>query len=140
MAKKKPPKKSGGGGILVILLIVFLATHPSVLGSITGHGSPGASASCHKLERLWIRAGGNPSDQVYAADVAMAENSGQDTISPRNSNGTYDYGYWQINSSHGSLATLDPLGNAKAAVILSYDGTNWSAWVTVDNGLVQNVC
>lgn len=132
MARKPKKKASGGGGlVVVILLIAFFISHPSGSGGTLG---------CHKLERLWDRAGGNPAREVYAADVAMAENAGKDTISAQNSNGTYDYGYWQINSSHGSLATLNPLGNAKAAVILSFDGTNWSAWTTVQNGVVQNVC
>jgi hypothetical protein len=33
-------------------------------------------------------------------------------------------GYWQIYPDHGSLSTYNPLGNAKAAVIISDDGRN----------------
>ena len=61
-----------------------------------------------------------------AAEIAMAESGGnQYALSP-----TDDYGYWQINASNGALATFNAYGNARSAIILSDDGTNWSPWTT----------
>ena len=66
-----------------------------------------------------------------AAEIAMAESGGsQYAHSP-----TDDFGYWQINASNGALATYDALGNAKSAIILSDDGTNWSPWTTYTAGV-----
>ena len=66
-----------------------------------------------------------------AAEIAMAESGGnQYALSP-----TDDFGYWQINASNGSLATYNALGNARSAIILSDDGTNWSPWTTYTAGL-----
>ena len=49
-------------------------------------------------------------------------------------------GYWQINPDHGALSTYDPNGNARAAVILSADGSNWSPWTTYTSGLYAGRC
>jgi hypothetical protein len=49
-------------------------------------------------------------------------------------------GYWQINTNHGSLSTYDPLGNAKAAVIISANGTNWHPWTTFTSGAYRGRC
>ena len=56
------------------------------------------------------------------------------------SNGTVDRGYWQINSIHGVLSTYDAAGNARAAVQLSGDGTDWSPWVTYATAAYQGQC
>jgi len=94
------------------------------------------SYSCSALEQLWDSAGGNPSDAVMAAEIAMAESGGNpNAISP-----TDDYGLWQINASNGSLATLDPFANAKSAIILSGNGTNWSPWTTYTSGAYSGKC
>jgi len=70
----------------------------------------------------------------------MAESSGRQYASLYNTNGTTDRGYFQINSVHGSLSTFDALGNAKAAVIISNNGTDWSPWVTYNRGLYVGRC
>lgn len=91
---------------------------------------------CSGLERLWMDAGGNSGDAVTAASIAMAESGGrQYAVSP-----TRDYGYWQINTSNGSLATFDAYGNARAAVILSGNGSNWSPWSTYSSGAYAGRC
>ena len=48
--------------------------------------------------------------------------------------------YWQINPDHGSLATCDPEGIAKAAVIISGDGTSWTRWTTFVPGAYEGQC
>ena len=118
---------SGGGTVIV------------QSGKGTGSGNSGGlsgTLSCSGLEDLWDHAGGNPSDAFMAAEIAMAESGGrQYALSP-----TDDYGYWQINASNGALATFNAYGNARSAIILSDDGTNWDAWTTYREGLYVGKC
>jgi LysM repeat protein len=96
----------------------------------------GGTLGCSGLEALWEAAGGNPSDAFMAAEIAMAESGGrQYALSP-----TDDYGYWQINASNGALATFNALGNARAAVVISRDGTDWMPWTTYTEGLYEGRC
>jgi LysM repeat protein len=121
------------------------ATHA---GSTATRGTSGGGAavvlqsvtqgqySCAGLEQLWVQAGGSPGAAVMAADIAMAESGGNpNAISPTN-----DYGLWQINGSHGSLATLNPQANARSAVIVSSNGTNWNPWTTYRTGAYSGRC
>lgn len=94
----------------------------------TGGGFRPGTYSWSGLEALWRAAGGPGWAAATAACIAEHESSGESwQISP-----TGDYGLWQINrpSWGAALATLDPYGNARAAVIISHGGTNWSAWAT----------
>lgn len=108
-------------------------------GSNSGGGfvaHPDGTYSCPALEQLWDEAGGNPADAVTAASVAMAESGGNpNAVSP-----TDDLGLWQINESNGALATLSPAGSAHAAVVLSHDGADWSAWTTFTDGASAGRC
>ena len=70
------------------------------------------------------------------AAIAMAESSGRQFAT----GGVGERGYWQINPDHGSLSTYDPLGNAKAAVIISAGGTNWTPWTTFTSGAYLGRC
>lgn len=83
-----------------------------------------------ELARLWVAAGGDPKARYMAAAVAMAESGGRNVTSPPNHDGSVDRGYWQINSGHGALSSLDPMTNARAAVQLSGNGKNWRPWCT----------
>ena len=101
-----------------------------------GAGVLGGTLGCAGLEQLWDAAGGNPADAFIAAEIAMAESGGnQYALSPTN-----DYGYWQINISNGSLATFDAWGNARAAIIISHDGTDWYPWTTYTSGAYHGRC
>lgn len=87
-----------------------------------------------QLEQLWVKAGG---PQVYAdmaSAVALAESSGYSEASNANTDGSTDRGLWQINSVHGYLSTFSIPGNARAAVIISSGGKDWSPWVTWKKG------
>jgi hypothetical protein len=91
---------------------------------------------CTALEALWREAGGAPSAQVTAGSIAMAESSGNQYAT-----GPYgERGYWQINPVHGALATYNAYGNARAAVTLSDDGSNWSPWSTFVDGAYMGKC
>jgi hypothetical protein len=79
-----------------------------------------------QLGALWLQAGGSPAAEGTAECIAHFESGGNaNAISP-----TDDFGLWQINGSHGALATLNPASNARAAVIISDDGTDWGPWTT----------
>jgi len=115
----------------------------AVVVQSAGQGSSGGSSgglsgtlSCSGLEQLWDSAGGNRADAFMAAEIAEAESGGnQYALSP-----TDDYGYWQINASNGSLATYNAYGNARSAIILSDDGSNWNAWTTYHSGAYEGRC
>jgi Lysozyme like domain len=77
-----------------------------------------------------------PGDTVTAASIAMAESSGRQFAT----GAAGERGYWQIHPDHGSLSTYDPLGNAKAAVIISDDGRNWTPWTTFTSGAYRGCC
>jgi LysM repeat protein len=103
---------------------------------LTTSAALSGTLSCPGLEELWEQAGGSDAQAVMAASIAMAESSGQQFAT-----GTVgERGYWQINPNHGSLSTYDPLGNAKAAVIISDDGTNWTPWTTFTSGAYRGRC
>jgi LysM repeat protein len=93
--------------------------------------------SCSGLEALWDAAGGSHAEAFIAAEIAMAESGGrQYAHSPTN-----DFGYWQINGSHGpALATYNPMGNAKAAIAISSNGSNWTPWTTYVTGAYHGRC
>lgn len=124
--KRQQQASGGGGGFIVLLIIIYLVIH------LSGGGYAG-SATCRHLEHLWVRAGGT-SSAIYAADVAMAESSGQDVENPQPcAPGSNAIGYWQIcmplNAKYvpGGDA-YNGLANAKAAVTISGDGSNWGPW------------
>src|SRR5580704_16192553 len=92
--------------------------------------------SCNGLEALWVSAGGSAAAEVTAASIAMAESGGNQFAT-----GTVgERGYWQINPVNGALSTYDPYGNARAAVIMSADGSNWSPWTTFTSGAYLGRC
>lgn len=111
--------------------------------SSAASASPAATTStlsgtlgCGGLEQLWLDAGGSPAAEVTAASIAMAESGGNQFAT-----GTVgERGYWQINPVNGALSTYDPYGNARAAVIMSADGTNWSPWTTYTSGAYLGRC
>lgn len=97
-----------------------------------------ANFSSGLIAYYWLRAGGNINRVNQAVAAALGESRGNpNAVSPTNSDGTKDIGLWQINTVHGpQMATTDPLANARAAVHLSKNGTDWSAWCTsYDDGL-----
>jgi hypothetical protein len=106
--------------------------------SVSSGVSRGISGTlgCSGLETLWINAGGNPGAAFIAAEIAMAESGGQQyATGPAG-----EEGYWQINPVNGSLATYDAYGNARSAIVLSLNGTDWSAWTTYTSGAYLGRC
>jgi hypothetical protein len=87
-----------------------------------------------QLEQLWISQGGNSAQANTAAAIAQAESGGQPNATNQNTDGSVDRGLWQINSVHGSQSTFDPAANARAAISISGNGSNWGPWVTFGSG------
>ena len=109
---------------------------PAASTVLTTTAALSGTLGCPGLEELWEEAGGSGAQAVTAASIAMAESSGQQYAT-----GPFgERGYWQINPDHGSLSTYDPLGNAKAAVSISDDGTNWTPWTTYTSGAYLGRC
>ena len=109
---------------------------PAGSAVLTASAALSGTLGCPGLEELWEEAGGSHARAVTAASIAMAESSGQQYAT----GAAGERGYWQINPDHGSLSTYDPLGNAKAAVIISGDGTNWTPWTTYTSGAYLGRC
>jgi len=121
---------SSGGSSTVVLQSASQGSSGGSSGGLSG------TLSCSGLEQLWTSAGGNPADAFMAAEIAEAESGGnQYALSP-----TDDYGYWQINASNGALATFNAHGNARSAIALSDDGSNWNAWTTYHTGAYEGRC
>jgi lysozyme-like protein len=107
-----------------------------VTAKYSGHTALPGHLSCRGLESLWESAGGNSGSAFLAAEIAMAESGGnQYATGPAG-----ERGYWQIHPDHGALSTYDPYGNARAAVIISDNGRNWSPWTTYTHGLYAGKC
>jgi LysM repeat protein len=105
-------------------------------GSVVIQRSSSGTFSCAGLEQVWEEAGGSAATAHMAAEIAKAESGGNpNAISP-----TDDFGLWQINASNGSLATLNPEGNAHSAVLMSDDGRDWDAWTTYHSGAYYGKC
>jgi LysM repeat protein len=105
-------------------------------GTVIVQSASQGSYSCSALEQEWEAAGGSAAHAFMAAEIAMAESGGNpNAVSP-----TDDFGLWQINGSNGALATLNAFQNAKSAIILSDDGTNWGPWTTYHSGAYSGRC
>lgn len=86
---------------------------------------------------LAAEAGFTGDDVAIAVAVAKAESGWRSVRSKQNRDGSYDHGFWQINSIHKQLLASgdwrDPHDNAKMAYEV-WKGAGWSAWTTFQNG------
>lgn len=105
--------------------------HRAVYGPVRA-----GTLGCQGLEGLWDAAGGNPGSSFIAAEIAIAESGGNQYAT----GAAGERGYWQINPDHGALSTYDPFGNARAAIIISGNGSDWGAWTTYTSGAYIGRC
>lgn len=96
-----------------------------------------------KVVAQYAKAAGFPDDQIgIAVAVATAESGLKPTATNRNTNGSTDFGLWQINSIHASVLSQgtwsDPADNAVMAFkIWQQAGNSWTPWVTFKTGAYQ---
>jgi len=82
---------------------------------------------------------GSP-DLTIATAVALAESGGNPEAIHHNTNGSTDYGTWQINSVHAALLAAhqpwsDPAKNAAMAfAVFKAAGFRWTPWSTFTSG------
>lgn len=87
------------------------------------------------------RAGGflTNEDVVKAVAIALAESGGNPSATNHNTNGSTDYGLWQINSVHASIlrsgSWSNPTDNARMAYQVFTDaGNSFTPWTTYTSG------
>lgn len=102
---------------------------------------PTGTMSAEAIAQLAQRAGWRGRHITLATAVALAESSGNPSATNANTNGSTDYGLWQVNDVHRSSGFnpargLEPLYNARQAhaVWERADGS-WTPWVTFNEGL-----
>lgn len=98
-----------------------------------------ATLSDAQLWTLCVSQWGNTQDALTAFCIALAESSGRTDATHKNSNGSTDYGIFQINSVHTALLNgqnwQDPAANAHMAYTLwSAAGNKFSPWTTWKTG------
>ncbi len=108
---------------------------PTYFANINDGRVPGMMSG-GQVADLARRAGFSGSSLVTALAVAKGESGwNENAVNASNTDGSTDRGLWQINSVHGSLSTLDPMANARAAFRISSGGRNWAPWVVFQKGL-----
>lgn len=92
------------------------------------------------VEDTWIQAGGNPQAAAMAAAVADASSGFNPGASRTNPDGTVSIGLWLIPQNGMPPGSTDAVANARAAVQLSNNGTNWQQWCVTwsDNNCGEN--
>jgi Lysozyme like domain len=125
----------------------------SSIGAAATGGGPnaGGPAPAHSgnysltdLEALWTSQGGSGQTAFAAANVAIAESSGNPNATSTQQHGTCtNVGLWQLAVPCGvgagfTIAQLkDPATNARLTIMHTANGTNWQFWAdaVVKNGV-----
>ncbi|HYZ56197.1 MAG TPA: hypothetical protein VE733_22220 [Streptosporangiaceae bacterium] len=91
-----------------------------------------------ELAALWIRAGGNPARAQLAAAVALGESGGYaDALAAHDGRvGLWLPPAWAYDG-HPLRELRDPLANATAAITLSRNGEDWSAFPAYAMGIYR---
>jgi len=94
--------------------------------------------SASEIKGYAVQAGVTGQNATIATAIALAESDGNTDAIGHNSNGTDDFGVWQINSSHAALLNShnwrDPSDNAAMMFSISNGGRNWAPWSTFKSG------
>lgn len=140
---KKLPKATGQTPAVTVAQKIEAQT---VQTEVTGPGAAGAAPSVsgayttNTLGALWTSQGGSSSTAFEAANVAMAESSGNPSATSPNPDGGTNVGLWQLDTkgvgAGYTVAQLqDPATNCRITVMATANGTNWSQWA---DAVVQN--
>lgn len=103
-------------------------------------GSTGTGLTFAQVENYWIQAGGNPQAAAMAAAVADASSGLNPAITRTNPDGSTSVGLWLLPQNGSPPGSTDPLANARAAIQLSNNGTDWQQWCVTwsDNNCGEN--
>ena len=95
-----------------------------------------------QLKTAAYHAGFRGPNLVIAVAVSLAENGARDTNAiHHNSDGSSDYGAWQINSVHADLFathTWNTLAGNAAMAYAVYQSQGWGAWTTYKSGAYRS--
>jgi Lysozyme like domain len=94
----------------------------------TNNSAPTGALTFAQVENIWIQAGGNPQAAAMAAAIADASSGLNTAATYTNPDGTQTVGLWLIPTNGIPPGTTDPLANARAAIQISQNGTNWQEW------------
>lgn len=138
-----------GGALLLSAGALLSGVHagpPLSAFSISAGGSAASDASCASapsgaggvVAKAAYDAGFRGDNLVVAIAVSHAESGWNPAATNANTNGSTDYGLWQINSVHAALLAHgdwhDPRFNASVAFQIWSDAHGWSPWVTYWSG------
>lgn len=113
-------------------------------GAAGGGSAPPVSGNYNvaQLQSLWTANGGAAAKSFEAAQIAMAESSGNPDATSSNPFGGTNVGLWQLDTegvgAGYTVAQLkDPTTNCRITVMATANGTNWSEWAdsVVKNGV-----
>lgn len=119
--KFTPPTGSGGAGGAGGSGKVTASPAPTQTPSSGGMTYP-------EVENVWIQAGGNPQAAAMAAAVADASSGFNPAATRTNPDNTTSVGLWLIPKNGQPPGSIDPASNARAAIQLSNNGTDWQQW------------
>lgn len=113
---------------------------PENNGSAPPTNTGSTALSFAQAENFWIQAGGNPQAASMAAAVADAESGLNAAAQRTNPDGSVGIGLWLIPQNGQPPGSTDPIANARAAVQLSQNGTDWTQWCSTwsDNNCGEN--
>lgn len=120
----------------------FSPYHPgSIAGgsAVAATSAPTGKLNANQMRGLLYAGGFRGAALDTAVAIGFAESKGITGATNRNTNGTIDRGFMQINSSHGALSTYNSIANAKAAyTIWKQAGGSFSPWSTFQNGAYRS--
>ena len=112
--------------------------HPWWSTGTNGGAKAPAPTGARLCARAGYYAGFREGGLQLAVQVALAESGCNPAATHRNTNGSTDYGLWQVNGRAHPQWTpaqlLDPQTNANAAWSISAAGRNWRPWTTYVTG------
>lgn len=128
------PAASGASSLTLLAASAAKEGQGDLLCGPPGKAGPGASVAAMAA----ARAGFTGSNLVTAVAVAGAESGWNPNATNHNTNGSTDFGMWQINTVHATLLAsgdwADPYDNAVMAHRVWVEaGGSWTPWVTFNH-------